>query len=224
MSKSKKNGMLQKKGAVDAVTILVQPETLKAAPWNPEIRVQLRYLGDLRASMEADGFWEYAPMLVDRNGIIIDGHRRWVTARLLGIKFVPVTIVDDDADRIWAMYNGTRMDLTGAQSLQAVAQGLKTRPPKYAPLIARLEAVVGEEGLRDLGRRGASPYVMHRAMQITRYCSLEEDRAFIKKAIYWLVEHARMTAITARAMQENIKPEVIESAIRTDQPLVTSYR
>lgn len=214
---------MQKTGVVDTVTIMVKRDTLRPSPWNPEIRTQLEYLKDLRESMATDGFWDFCPLLVDKSGVIIDGNRRWVVAKLLGIDDVPVTIVDDDADRIWAMYNGTRMNLTGPQALQAFASGLKTRPPKFAALIARLEAVIGEEGAKQLGQRGVSPGVINVARRVGRYCLLEDDKEFMRLTVFWLVNHSHMTTLVIRAIREGVDANILERAIRGNRPLTPNY-
>lgn len=213
---------LKRVGAVDTVTMKVRRDSLKPAAWNPEIRIQLRYLKPLRDSMEAEGFWDFSPILVDRQGTIIDGHRRWTVAKLLNIEEVPVTIVDDDADRIWAMFNGTRMDLTGAQAMQANALGLKTRPPKYSSLMTLLEDTVGQEGIRVLGQRGVSPHIIKSARRIAHYCMIDE-KEFLKATVYWLALNSQMSVLAVRAMRDGIKGDILEKAIRGNKPLTANY-
>jgi len=216
-------GVLRKAKASDAVMMMVKRDSLKPADWNPDIRVQIRYLKNLRASMEEEGFWTFAPMLVDRSGTIIDGHRRWTVAKMLNIDLVPVIVVDDDADRIWAMYNGTRMDLTGSQAVQAVGQGLRYRPPKYAALLARLDEIVGEEGVREMGRRAASPDLLNTAIRLARYSLLDDDLPYVRAVIFWLMANKNMTVIAVRATREGVDPKVIERAVRGNEPLSPTY-
>jgi hypothetical protein len=211
-------------GNVETVTCYVLRSELKPAPFNPEIRTQLEYLKDLRESMQEKGFWEFAPILVDRNSVIIDGHRRWTVARILGIEKVPVTIVDGEADELWGEFNGNRMDMTGAQVMQAIAHGLKTRPDKFADNLAQLEDIVGEEGLKELGLQGnISPNIIKTARRIARYCNLREDKVFIGLTVEWLAKYRKMTSISARAMREDVRPESLERAIRASRILETSY-
>jgi ParB/RepB/Spo0J family partition protein len=215
--------LLKSLGKVVAVTMRVAIDDLKPATWNPDIRVQLRYIKDLRDSIETNGFFEFEPILVDKNGVIIDGHRRWTAAKQVGLTEVPVIIVDDDADRIWAILNGTRMDLSGQQVLQAVSRGLKSRPAKYASMINRLTDLVGEDVVKQLGRRGVSPFVVNQAMRIARYCLLDQDKEFLQKTVLWLTSYARMNTITTRAIRESVDSKVIEKAIRGDKPLSATY-
>lgn len=214
---------LRKLGDVAVVTCFVRRDSLKAADWNPPIRVQLQYLGDLRDSMEQDGFWEWQPLIVARDGTIVDGHRRWTVAGLLQFEQVPVVIVDMDPGDLWARLNGTRMDLTGAQAMQAVARGLKSRPPKFAKQIDRLEAIIGPDGIRVLSDSGMSPHLYNKTKQIARYCGLDEDVTFMRLTVFWLAKHRRMHAMTSAAIKEGVPYEVIERAIRSDTPLSISF-
>lgn len=215
---------IKKLRGVDTVTCYVSIDSLKPAPWNPAIRVQLAYLHDLRDSIETDGFWEFMPILVDRNSTIIDGHRRWTAAKLLNLKEVPVTLVDADADEKWADINGTGMPISGPQVLQAISSGMKSRPAKFEPMISKLEAAIGAEGLQKLGQRGKSPYVINAALRIARYVGQEDNSIFVGQTVWWLTDHARMNSITTRAMNEDVPPEVIERAIRANRPLLPNYR
>lgn len=218
-----KNGVVKKLGAAATVTCYVKTDELKPAAWNPAQRVQLRSIGDLRDSIEADGFWEFAPILVDRSGTIIDGHRRWTAAKLLDLKEVPVVIVDADADELWAKFNGTRMDVTGRQALEAIANGMTSRPPKYASMLSKLEAVVGKAGIAMLGKRGKSPYIVNQALRIARYAERESDNEFVGKVVFWLAAHPRMNTISRKAIQDDIDPDVLVSAVDADKPLAVQY-
>jgi len=207
---------------VDTVTCWVKRNTLKPSEFNPPGRIQLKELTDLQASMKAEGFWEFAPILVDRNGIIIDGHRRWTVAGLLRMEDVPVTMVDADADELWSKYNGTRMTLTGRQVMQAVGAGLKTRPAKFAPLIARLEDILGHEGMMAIADK-ISPFLVNQAVRVARYCLLDDDKVFLGLTIHWLTNHPRMSTMSTRAIRDNVPPNILERKIRQDKPLTPDW-
>lgn len=217
------NGLHPLRRKLDQVPCYVKRDSLKPAPWNPPIRVQLSYLRALRESMSNDGFWSFAPILVDRNGTIIDGHRRWTVAGLLHIEEVPVVIVDEDAQVIWAQFNDTHMALSGAQVMQAVANGLNARPARHAAMLARLEEVVGKEGIQYLSEANKSPYIINQAIRIATYCGLEDDNPFIGLVVYWLVEHRKMNQIVSQAIKENIDPSLVERRIRSNRPLTLEY-
>ena len=215
---------LKKLKGVSTVTMYVKTNTLRPAPFNPAIRTQLAYLKDLRQSMSEEGYWEWMPILVDRNGVIIDGHRRYTVAMLLHIDQLPVTIIDAEADEMWAKINGTSMTMSGKQVLQAVSNGLEKWPPKYADQIARLLDILGPEGLKELGDKGVSPHIVNTALRIARYCDLGDDKPFLALCVMWLATHRMMNLVTVRAMKTEIDPTVVERKIRTDKPLESEYR
>lgn len=227
-TKNRSNGKLEKVlknlGKVDVTTCMVATDSLTPSPFNPQIRTQLAYLKDLRASMEKNGFWPWSPVIVDINGTIIDGHRRWTVANLCHISMVPVTIVDADPDVLWAEMNGTRMDLSGKQVTQALANGLKTVPAKYATMIERLEKVVGKDGIKELGDRGISPFIVNVAVRIARYCDLADDNMFIASTIWWIANHRLMSTVATNAIKTLVDPHVIESAIRGNRTLRADYK
>lgn len=208
----------------DSVTCLVKRETLKPAPWNPPIRVQIRGLHSLRDSMEADGFWDFAPILVDKTGTIIDGHRRWTVAGMLHIEDVYVTIVDVDASEMWATYNGTRAQVTGAQMLQAIASGLDFIPENIKTRVDGISDLVGKEGLKLLAEKGVSPNIYGTVRRVAIYCERKDDVDFQRSLLWWLVRHRNSTNIVTRAIRDHIDGDVIVRAVDADKPLSFSWR
>lgn len=53
-------------------------------------------VNEIAKSIERFGFWQ--PIAVDRNYVIVIGHGRMLAAKKLGIKQVPVTVIDDLTD------------------------------------------------------------------------------------------------------------------------------
>lgn len=212
------------KRKVDAITVMVKRTSLTPAPWNPPIRVQLRTLRPLMDSMNEDGFWEFCPILVDKNGLIIDGHRRWVAAGQAHIEEVPATIVDVDAAEMWATFNGTRAQVTPAQMLQAIAAGMDHIPEKVRDRIDGLTDLVGPEGLKLLAEKGVSPHIYSRVRRTAIYCMKKDDAAFMKSLLWWFVRHPRAQTMTERAIRENIDGALIVSAVENDKPLTLHWK
>lgn len=214
---------LRKLKDVDITFCYVKRASLTPSPWNPPIRVQLRNLTKLRESMEEDGFWEWCPLIVDRTGMIVDGHCRWTVAGLLHIDEVPVFIVDEDADTLWPKFNGTRQEVTGAQALQAVTLGMKNFPAKYARQMAILKEVLTEDEFQELGRLGKSPHLVNVAIRIARYIDQEDNKIFIGQAVMWLARNSRMSTVVSSAIRNYVDPNLLERAIRTGRPLEQNY-
>ena len=66
-------------------------DTLEAHPRNPRDHTA-EQVAEVAASMVEFGFT--APILVDEGNVILSGHGRWAAAKLLGLKQVPVRIIE----------------------------------------------------------------------------------------------------------------------------------
>jgi len=206
-----------------SVFLYVKRDSLKPAPWNPPIRVQLRYMTPLRRSMEAHGFWDFAPIIVAEDGTIIDGHRRWVCAGLLHIEEIPVVMVDAPPEEVWAEYNSTRASMTGAQMLQARAGGLSHVPATDRNMLGNLEDLVGYSGIRRLAELSVSPHVYHEARRIAKYVNRPDDNDFLKKTVFWLAENRRMNSMAIRLMRDNGDATALLIAIEGNRPLESKW-
>lgn len=67
-------------------------ETKKIKPWEDNPRLNEQAVGAVARSIESFGF--NVPILCDRNLTIIAGHTRWKAARQLGLKTLPVIVLD----------------------------------------------------------------------------------------------------------------------------------
>jgi hypothetical protein len=173
--------------------------------------------------MRKNGFWDFKPIIVSRELIIADGHRRWTAAKLESINPVPIVLVDQDADALWSAINGTVMGLTGGQAMQAVASGLQSRPAKFEEQIARLEQMVGHVGIKLLGQKGISPYIITKVSLIVRYLGMEEDQEFCRKVLFWLTDHRRMGTMAQNAVKNGIDPDILRIKIQENSPLTMNY-
>jgi hypothetical protein len=201
----------------------VRTDSLHPAPWNPAIRTQTKYTLGLRESIQTNGFWEFRPILTDRNGMIIDGHRRWTAAKALGIFEIPAIVVDADADKLWSEVNGQTMAISGAQVVQAVAGGLQTIPDKFDKNMTRLVEIMGNEGVQLLAANNMGPNVVAFAERVGRYCKMTEDREFLQKTIRWLVTHRDASGTSQRAMKDNVAPSRLYKAILDNRLLEIRY-
>ena len=69
-----------------------QMETNKIKLWEDNPRLNEQAVEAVARSIESFGF--NVPILCDRNSTIIAGHTRWKAAQRLGLKTVPVIILD----------------------------------------------------------------------------------------------------------------------------------
>lgn len=97
----------------------VNIDNIKPAPYNPR-RISAEQIETLKQSITEIGF--IIPVLINRkNNVIIAGHQRTKTAKLLGLKKVPAFYVDDivlgDEIKFNQMHNAIDRSLDAFQEL-----------------------------------------------------------------------------------------------------------
>lgn len=192
-------------------------DSLKAAPFNPCIRVERKRLSDLLQSMRKHGFLAHHPILITSDKTIADGHRRWTCAQLLGIDEVPCIVIRTDLEAEWAL-NQTGRTPTSREMIIAVGQGLTEVIGRQAADIAAVRKWLGEKGLHFLAEHETSSRVLRFALQIARYCAHDEDADFVALTTYWLVNH-KMQRFGRIAIEQGIPPDKLEERILADRPL-----
>src|SRR5215471_7476216 len=121
---------------------------ITVAEFNPARRANRNALTGLLLSIQKYGILE--PLVLNRDLILADGHRRLACAKLLDMEEVPVAIhreFDLDAPALWVVLNAETMSLTPAQWLDAVVHGLpidtKGFPESMKRRILRLRNLLG---------------------------------------------------------------------------------
>src|SRR4051794_34163023 len=108
----------------------VAVDRLRSSPFNPPHRT--KRIADLIRSM---GMVEMIfPIMVSKDYVVIDGHRRVAAAKRLGWKTVPAVISVRDAAEIYAHVNGAVRKMAGNDALnvylknpEAVVPWLRSR-------------------------------------------------------------------------------------------------
>ncbi len=219
--------MPHKKGITRVPVEWVEPITLVPAPFNPAIRTERERLYELRKSMEHNGFLEYKPIVIGKDGIVGDGHRRLACAIDLGLPLVPV--VHDptrNAEEIWAEECTTSRAATAKETVMAVAQGLRILPDnKYRSSIKAIQRYAGQEGLVALADAKLSPSIHKRVKSVVGYVGRDvdeqgkpyEDLYFMRKTLFWLIEH-RAQMVVFYMMNSGIDPQILEAYIEENKP------
>jgi ParB/RepB/Spo0J family partition protein len=110
--------------------LLVAPEALHEAPWNPRHERNQAALDALTASVRDVGILQPLVVRQDDDGSyqVVCGHRRLAAARAAGLEAVPVNVVQTDVDAAYAMAvaeNLQREDLTPIDEAEAYAEMVK---------------------------------------------------------------------------------------------------
>jgi ParB-like nuclease domain len=195
--------------------------TLKPAKFNPETRTEEHRLRYLRQSMEEHGFIESCPIIIDKNGVIADGHRRYTVAKLLGMCDVPVLQINGrlSLEPYWSL-NTVSESPTATEVLEAYTKGMNVVPLKQSRAITLLESALGgKRHVSELFAKGRfSPQAYYSGKRIANYVGRGDDKRFIARSIVWLIEN-KMQTITTIAIKSDVDPGVLVQAIEANRPL-----
>lgn len=196
----------------------VPTSSINPAKYNPKGRTE--HVNQLTKSIKEHGI--IMPLIIDSQNNLIDGHRRLASAKVLKLHKVPVIKMDSklSKDKAYEIINTTSRKISNHDLIYIHVNGGSV--PRRALLqINQLEEIVGSDGLKKLGERGATFTVLKYAWQIRKYCGETSD-TFLRKAIFWLVDH-KMIYPVRRAMENKAKKDVIQKAVALNRPLKITY-
>lgn len=197
--------------------------SLTPAPFNPETRTAAKNIAGLVKRMRADGFLWYRPILITKAGEIGDGHRRWHSAKTLGLETVPCLIIDDKtAEQIWASVNDETRTVTDRETLAAIAAGLKVIPPSKQAAVDKVKRIMGDEGIAILASAGLSPYTVDVSLRFVRACGRSGDDQFTLKTCLWMIKH-RMQIATRYILRLGAGGDKLAAYVENDIPLLGEW-
>jgi hypothetical protein len=188
------------------------------AKYNPKQRTD--NIGQLMKSIKDHGI--IMPLIIDSNNNLIDGHRRLASAKALKIAKVPVIQMDSKLtkDKAFEIINSTSKKISNHDLIFIHVNG-GSIPKRALNKINQLEELVGKDGLKRLGERGATYTVLNYAWIVRKYCGESSDN-FLKKTVFWLIDNKMIYAVR-RAMEGKVKKDVISRAINLNRPLKIKY-
>jgi len=197
----------------------IKVSEIKPAKYNPKLRTEK--LGGLVKSIKDYGI--IMPLLIDGDGNLIDGHRRLESAKKLKIEKVPVIRIDSKIpkDQAFEIVNTVSKKISSGDMIYIFVNGghVGTRALNQ---INQLIEIIGDDGLKKLAHLNASYHVLDYALRVRKYCH-EKTEAFLKRTIFWLATN-KMGFTVRRAMEANVKREVIIRAIANNRPLKPTFK
>lgn len=162
------------------------------------------------------------PLIIDADKNLIDGHRRLASAKILKMSKVPVVQMDSklSKDKAYEIINSTSKKISNHDLIFIYVNGGSV-PKRALNQITQLEEIVGSEGLKKLGERGATYTVLKYAWIVRKYCGETSD-SFLRKTVFWLIDNKMIYAVR-RAMEAKAKKEIISKAIALGRPLKVKY-
>lgn len=197
---------------------LVLTSSINPAKYNPKGRTE--HVNQLTKSIKEHGI--IIPLIIDSNKNLIDGHRRLASAKALKLDKVPVIKMDSklSKDKAYEIINSTSKKISNHDLIFIYVNGGSV-PKRALNQITQLEEIVGSEGLKKLGERGATYTVLKYAWIVRKYCGETSD-SFLKKTVFWLIDNKMIYAVR-RAMEAKAKKDVISKAIALGRPLKIKY-
>lgn len=206
--------------------VWVHPSTIRPAPGNPERRTRSdgRKMKDLLRRMSRLGFEEFRPILVSREGIIGDGHRRYACALILDLQEVPVIFTGKSHIELFEGNAGAAA-VTGAHWIQAYVNGMCTiseMPSEEGENVKNLEAAGGRELLKWLAERNVSPGIFVAAYRAGRYCG-DTSNSFLLRAVIWSVTFKMQRRVHDIIKAGHTPPAIIKAAIENERTIADQW-
>lgn len=197
---------------------LMLTSSITPARYNPKGRSE--QINQLVKSIKEYGI--IMPLIIDSEKNLIDGHRRLASAKKLKMDKVPVIQMDSKLtkDKAYEIINSTSKKISNHDLIFIFCNG-GSIPKRAEKLINQLEEIVGTKALKKLGEKGATYTVLKYAWTVRKYCGEKSD-LFLKKVIFWLIDNKMIYAVR-RAMEANVRKDVILNAIATGRPLKIKY-
>lgn len=172
-------------------TVDIEIGKLKLSEFNPLTRIEPKNLEPMIESMKVEGFWYWNPITTDKNGVIGDGHRRYMASVAVGLSTVPVICVKElTAQEIWSKLNGLRRTIKGADVAEAVTLGLDIDVASRYINVSDTKAILkigNKELLQEVVNARVSPRIVSIARGIAKICNDRSDE-FIASAIRWMIK------------------------------------
>jgi len=188
-------------------------DTLSPNEAEPPSRLTDAALKVLKADIAKHGIQE--PIMITSNLQILDGHRRWLCCKHLGIELIPA-IVCAAAD--WFVrQNATTRRMTGAEYLHAYLHNGIMPLTDSGRYIRKLEELGGRTLLVEISARGMSPTVWGTARYLCRFCGIDDAREdLLRMALDYLIDGQRQALVKA-AIRGGISPKALWHAVEQNR-------
>ena len=192
------------------------------SPLNPKARTDPKRLQDLLRDIAIRGIVE--PLMVDKRGVVIEGHRRLACAKALGLSEVPCVIEEGDANEIHKATNELRDKWAAVDWLGRYLAGGSVGREPYRQITA-IERLMGRGFLDRMLDKQIGYRVIKTAKRAAHYCGVPRGNGvFLCKALEFMLEH-RQTRMIEYYIDKGVQPpSVLYEAIMTVSPVVFTAR
>lgn len=191
---------------------------VKTLPYNPPNRTEEAALKALKDDIALHGI--RVPLIVNKDFMLVDGHRRLTCAKALGITSVPVVISYGSVEEDYSSVNITQKAMSDKDLMWIYVNG-GPLSPRIKSKIKKIEEVMGEDGPTELLLNGCGPGIYAMATRVARYCG-DNSPEFTAKSLRWLMEHKAQFSVR-RIIDSGTPPNIIVSAIEENRALRNSW-
>jgi hypothetical protein len=180
----------------------VKIKDLKTNPLQPENRTTNTNLFSLRKSIKEDG--QLTPILIDKNFVICDGHRRVNSLKQLGVESVKAIVYNGEISNlkeidVWLRTNANTKPITNANFLQAFLKGAEIPANRLKPILWVVEKC-GQKFLKELSKRNVSATYPRRFWKTAESIGYSDPERF-KRFILWILDNHQTFVL--RACEKN---------------------
>lgn len=164
----------------------VRIASIKAAPYNPPNRMELKRTNTLIKSMATFGMRH--PLDIDKKKNLIDGHRRLFAAQQLGLKTVPVLFQPNSVTNaiLYRELNGEVKPHNGPERLRVWLKEPTAVKPYFARKAERYEKWFGRDLLEFIAKSNCSIDIIDWGRKIWEH---KHITCTIRQFVEWTIKH-----------------------------------
>ncbi len=198
---------------------IMMTKNLKLASWYPKNRISEANIKGLVNSVEDVGM--QVPILVNAEGVIIDGGRRFAAAKQLGYQHIRVISTDCEYNHLFGSLQGSSKKLSGNDLLGVYLGDPYVLTTTQRDKIKKIEETCGYSAVKMLYEGGYTQGAFGVALRINRYT---QGRVSIKNGLTWIVKQGMSRCVGV--FMDNVIPvntivEAVESAAPINLEIVT---
>ena len=190
---------------------------VKESKFNPTVRTNkdcFKYKA-LRTNIKTHGL--ITPIVLSKNLVVIDGHRRLNCLKDLGVRKVNAiiheTVTNRNYDTMFVAANENSMTITPAQEAERYLAGAKISK-RTEKVIKELETVAGRPFIKRIVANKKSPTTYYIALKQFQNYTKQVKRSVLRKVVYWMLNVGSAYKLKA-AIGDFIPIDLLMNAIET---------
>ncbi len=200
---------------------MVSIDKIKGCGFNPKSRLGKNKLTELAENIKAHGVLSPVWVIDNKDGTFTlgDGHRRTNSARMAGLKEIPVRVLHEvTIEEAYKSASTHVRKATGNENLSVFALRPDAVSTKTYQKLQKMSGVIGKELLDKLVEMGGSFTTYSLVTKVIRYCLLDEVSANYKAILQWVLD-TKSTDRVRSAMEMKASPVIIMDAVAKNKGL-----